>query len=296
MPLYSWMIRLLMFASMPPIAAGIALAALFHLLTLMFLWLRFLRDFWNARGFVCLMFAAFFPSQVYQHAVFPISLFTFLALVYMDSLLSKRWWIAGLAGMAATLAYGQGAMIAPVGAMFLLLPPYAERLATIARRVAIVAGLPAVGLALLFLIFHFTTGKWNAFFLVQSKYHHQFHNPFANFWWECTFFTSTMPHAPAMAPQYLLINAGVSLLILWAAIGWKNRVPMDRVLVIFAAIFWIVPLSIGPTLSPLRPSACLLPMTPLLRHLPLGVLIALLCVAAILSPIAANIFFTLQGL
>src|SRR5262249_5957041 len=124
MPLYPWVIRGLMDVGASQGVATIAPVLLFHFLMLVILWNRFLRDVSKVRAFNCLMLAAFFPSQIYQHAVFPISMLVLLSVVCLDQLLVGRWWAAGLAGLLAAMTYATGFLLGPVIGLFFLLLPY----------------------------------------------------------------------------------------------------------------------------------------------------------------------------
>lgn len=301
MPLYPWIIRLIMLAGASPGIAAIGPALLFNLLTLAILWNRFLNEVDTARAFFCLLLATFFPSQIYQHVVFPISLLMFLSILCLDQLLAERWWAAGLAGLLAAMTYATGFLLGPVIVLFFLLPPYLSTTwPKILRRATLLGIFPLLGLGLVCLIDQIAVGAWNAFFLVQAKYGHGLNNPLAILQ---TQISALLNAPPAMQifkqnilPQIIVVTALMMAVILWAAIRWPRLQPMDRLLVLFAAAFWIFPLAMGMGVMPLRTHACLLPIIPLARKLPAPVQAALLVGFILLSIQTSKMFFDVTTL
>jgi hypothetical protein len=233
--------------------------------------------------------AAFFPGQIYQHAVFPISLFTFLALIACDRLLRGRWLIAGLAGMAAAAAYSTGFLLSGVLGLFILLSPKSKRNPrTFILRSFLCAALPIAGLGLVLLVQRSTVGAWNGFFLVQAKYGLGLRNPLNTFLWQINHFRRD----PRLAgvPQLLIVDLLVLASCGWVGATWSRRPNMDRLLAIYAGVFWFFTLLMGQGVSPLRPAALLLLMTPLMRRLPVWVQVALIPVFAVISAAAVDRF------
>jgi len=289
MPLYPWMIRALVRLGLNLHAAAMGLTLLFHLLTLILLGTRFLTDVNRRRRFCCLLLAAFFPGQIYQHAVFPISLFTFLALLALDRLLRGRWLIAGLAGMAAAAAYSTGFLLSGVLGLFILLSAKSKRNPrTFILRAFLCAALPIAGLGLVLLVQRSTVGAWNGFFLVQAKYGLGLRNPLNTFLWQINHFRRD----PRLAgvPQLLIVDLLVLASCGWVGATWSRRPNMDRLLAIYAGVFWFFTLLMGQGVSPLRPAALLLLMTPLMRRLPVWVQVALIPVFAVISAAAVDRF------
>jgi hypothetical protein len=296
MPLYPWMIRLLMALGASSAVATIGPVLLFHFLTLAILWNRFLCDVDRAREFCCLLLAAFFPSQVYQHAVFPISMLIFLCLLCFDRLLAGRWWAAGLAGLLAAISYATGFLLGLVLALFLLLSPGSRsNWPTILRRAALVGALPLLGLGLVCAVDQIAVGVWNAFFLVQSKYGHGLADPISTLYWQISVLLNAPPAMQIfrlnMLPQIIVISTMMIGTLIWAMARWRKLLPVDRLLVLFAAAFWIFPLVMGMGVMPLRAHACLLPMIPLARKLPAAVQVTLLVVFVALSVQTSKMFF-----
>jgi hypothetical protein len=298
MPLYPMMIRVLTWMRFDALKAGIFLAALFHWGSLYLLWNRFLTDVNPTKGFVCLLAAAFFPSQIYQHAVFPVSLLVFLSLACMDQLLGRRWWAAGLAGFAAAMAYPTGFLLGGVAILFhLLCGEVGESRGKALGRGILVALVTMMGLGTVCLIDQVSVGRWNAFFLVQAKYGHGLHNPAVTLYEQVMgMWRSTDPRKWNFLPQIVVVAAMVVTAVVWGAATWKKRPAVDRMLVIFAGLFWIFPLALGLGVVPLRPAACLMPMAALTRRLPAVVQAMLMILGLWLSWLTVPPFLTIVAL
>jgi len=283
MPLYPWMMRGLAHAGIDIHVSAEGLAILFHLLTLILLRGRFLIDVDRRRGFCCLLWAAFFPGMVYQHAGFPISLLTFLTLLTFDCILRSRWWTAGLAGFLAALSYSTGFLLSPVlGAYVILTTPSKNLRGMPQLRRALCAIFPLAGIGLVFLIHQLTVDKWNAFFLVQAKYGHGIHNPLGTLFWQIHFYFGN-PLYEGLSEHVLFVAVLVLISCTWVGITWSRRQNMDRLLAIFACVFWLFPLVMGKGVWPVRAAATLLPMAPLFRRVPAWVQLSLIVISAVLT-------------
>jgi hypothetical protein len=297
MPLYSILMRGVMIFGVEAVVAGVFLSGLFHLATLGLLWNRFLVDIGGGKAFCCLLIAAFWPSMVYQHAVFPISLVVFLSLLCMDQMLAGHWWLAGLSGMLASTAYGTGFLIGPAACLFLLLPPYGgARWKTIVGRAAIVGGLTMLGLGLVLGAHQVLVGKWNAFFLTQAKYGHGIHNPASILYQQIEISMNADPTKSRVWLQITVVAMATIFACAWAAWKWNKRSAMDRLLAVFAAVFWIFPLVMGLGVAPLRPAACMMPMAAMARKLPIPAQLLLLGVCGILAVQVLWPFLTIMAL
>jgi hypothetical protein len=301
MPLYPWMIRSLLAIGIGPALATIGLVLLFHFCTLAILWNRFLRDVDDKRAFTCLLLAAFCPGQIYYHAIFPISLLTLLTVIFFDRLLARRWLAAGAAGLLAGMSYAVGFLLGPIATLFLLLPPYGRDRATLILKRSVLVGLmPLIGLALFLLVLQIRVGAWNGFFLVQARYGHGLHNPFMTLFLQLRALTITAPVLQTfrrqVLPEIIVVAALTIAAVCWGVARWKHHPPLDRLLTLSAAVFWLFPLSMGMGVIPMRSHACMLPMIPLARKLPLYLQAVLLITFAILSISTSKLFFDINNL
>jgi hypothetical protein len=112
-PAYPWLIGALHTLGVPVGVAGVAVAWTFALVALLLLWHVFLRGSLRFVGLAALLYAAFRPGQVYEYAVFPISMFVTFTVAFLALLDRGRWLAAGLAGFAAALVYPIGVIVGP---------------------------------------------------------------------------------------------------------------------------------------------------------------------------------------
>ena len=269
-PAYPWMIRLISLAGLRPVTAGVLLSALFHLGTLVLLWNKFLDAVWSRGGLLCLLLAGFFPGHVYHHAVFPVSTFTFCALLALHYLREQRALAAGLAGAAAAFTYSTGLVLASVALLGLLLTgsprPWRGQLSVL----LVAPGLTALGFTAVLVVHRLAVGDWAAFVKVQAKYGHGLHNPWA------TFGSHLRPliHSPwqwatnVPALQTCFVAGFVVALAVAIVLRRRCVAPQDALLVVFMLAFWTFPLVVGAAVSPYRAESLLLPSAVLARHLP----------------------------
>ncbi len=296
MPLYPLMIRAVADAGISSIIAGILLSAIFHFAALVLLWNRFLLDVPSGRAFACLLLAAFFPGQVYQHAIFPISLMTFLALLCVDQVLAKGWWRAGVAGFFAAAAYSTGFLLAPVIAFFLLIAPGRQSLVKRVAPAAIVGGMTMLGLAVVLLGQQIAVGHWNAFFLVQQKYGYGLHNPAMTVLKQLKYLWRTEPISDGRLAEIVVVTAAIGVSLMWGAMTWRRRPGMDRLLLIYAAVYCMFPLMMGVNAQPMRAAACLMPVAPLARRLPSTVQVLFVMLGATLSVLTLRAYLWVPAL
>jgi hypothetical protein len=284
-PAYPWMIRLISLAGLQPVAAGALLSALFHLGTLVLLWNKFLDAVWSRGSLLCLLLAGFFPGQVYHHAVFPVSTFTFCALLALHYLCEQRALAAGLAGAAAAFTYSTGLVLAPVALLGVLLTgsrrPWRGRLPIL----LVAPGLTALGFTAVLVVHQLAVGDWTAFFKVQAKYGHGLHNPLATF----ASHLGPLIHSPRQwakdvpALQTCFVAGFVVALAVAIALRRRCVAPQDALLVVFMLAFWSFPLVVGAAVSPYRAESLLLPSAVLSRHLPAPAQAVLTAAAVILA-------------
>lgn len=291
-PGYSWMISLLMHVGISGGMAGVILSAGFHAFTIVLLWVAFLDRKLNFPNILCLILAAFFPGQIFYHAVYPISMFSFLALLCLYLLLRQKWLFAGLSGGLAALTYPTGFFLAPVAAAWVVLTsralPWRERL----YRVAATSGFILGSFLLVLLLQYIEVGVWDGFFKVQAKYGHGFHNP------AITFLRLVKPllHGVWLGPSgiaadhTLLLGIMMAAVLLTGILHRRRNSPADRLVLIYSLAYWILPLILGSRVHPLRSASLVLPAAFLVRRLPVMVQ-AMFVVAAVFLAYTVTILF-----
>jgi hypothetical protein len=287
LPGFPLLIRALASCHMEPVFAGSLIAATFALGTLVLIWNTFLQAQLSVTNILTLLFIGFFPGHVYDHAVFPVSLCVFFQAAALYAHAMRRYAWAGVFGAVSAFSYGSGLFLAGVFGLDLLASARNERFPTLIRRILIEPGLVAVGFGLAMLVEWRDVGIWNGYFAVQAKYGYGPTPP-----WK-----SLAPHihalltGHALAPNIqTLFVACMVVVLLWAA-AKAPHTKQDRVLAIFLLVYWLVPLSLGGNLSLYRAEAILLPGAPLVRKLPLVMLVGLVVAAMLISFRMALLFF-----
>lgn len=80
-------------------------------------------------------------------------------------------------------------------------------------------------------------------------------------------------------------------LLLWAAARQPRR-PLDWLLALFALIYWLTPLMLGPGyVAIVRSEAMLLPVVPLAKKLPIPALALIVLIALLMSLRISSLFF-----
>lgn len=280
-PGYPFAIALLARLGPPGAAAGAILSAGFHLATLLLLWIGFLGARWSLPNVLGLLMAAFFPGQIYHHAVFPVSVFTFFALLFLCLIAKEHWAGAGIAGAAASFTYPTGVLLAPIAALtiFVAYPGIFSRQNL--TRIVAAAGPVLLGFVAVLLLHQLSAGAWDAFFKVQAKYGHGPHNPVT------TFLSAVRGgRVPGLQTAFVGLTA-----VLFVVGAWLRRRRPDLPAVLFAVLFWLFPLTVGRGVSLYRSEALLLPSVLLLRNLPVGLQAAIVAGAALLAIPMALLFF-----
>jgi hypothetical protein len=301
-PGYPGLIRLLASAHIGYLAAALAISWICWYLTLLMVWVLSTNKTargGTARGIACLALAAVFPGQVYFTALFPISLVTFAVLLCIW--LATRASFAtttttavrtGVAGVVAGVAYPLAMAAAPA-----LL---ACALVTRRARTAMLAGAASVvvGFGLVLAYAQLSVGKWNAYFisereeygvrthnpltLLTSRYHQLLH-PSSSTW-------RTITQQGALATLLVVVAIVVTIPVLVRARRAADLT--DIALLGTACIAWLVPYVGAGALSIYRSEACLIVVVPLLRRLPVWVIAALACAAAVIAYNMAPLFFS----
>jgi hypothetical protein len=272
---------------MDPVFAGSLIAAVFALATLILIWNLYLGAQLNVRALLTLCLAAFFPGHVYEHAVFPVSIFAFFQSASLYAWATKRFAWAGVLGGIAAFSYGSGLFLAGVLGLDLLFDIRNQKLAEFVRRVVVGPGLIVGGFAVAAWVQWLDAGVWNGYFAVQGKYHYKPTPPWQSLEPHISYVLSGHPTAPHVQSVFVIILMAV---LVWAA-ARLPREKTDRVLAIFLLAYWIIPLSLGGNLSVYRAEAVLLPGAPLANKLPRTVIVGLLLPAVVISFRMAILFF-----
>jgi hypothetical protein len=276
-PAYPWLVAAFHGFGVNLYQAAVALPWLLSLATLVFIWTTFLERRRTLTAALVLVYAAFAPGQVYEYAVFPLSLLALATLVHVWLMTHGRWLAAGLAGAVAALAYPVGAVVAPAAAVWLLFVQRDAVATERLRRVAVVVGTTLLGLAVLPIVQKIEVGRWNAYLLVQRGYGHSLQNPFGS----VGSAVRAVLRGDAAAPQLQTLLVTFVLACVLAELAMRRlRVPAADLLfalLVFGA--WLVPHA-QANVSVYRSEAALLPVAPLLRRQP-KVLLGAVAAAAI---------------
>ena len=275
----------------PAAWAGVAIAWVFRLATLVLIWGTFLERRRSAASIGVLLVAAFAPGGIYGFAVFPISLLTFATVACLWLLHRERWVAAGLAGAAGVLAYPLGLALVVVGAIW----PFVDRSAAPTRRragrAAVVAGIAVAGAVLVAAVQRAQTGSWNAYRLIQDKYHHHLQLPVRPAGHAVAeLFDSGLMTLARAGPALQTLLVAVLLVAVVATLVRRRRLEqVDRLLLLWVAVAWILA-TVQTSVSLYRSEATLLPAVVLARRLPTQFLFALVAGAAALTVVMTLLF------
>lgn len=274
--------------------AGVIISVGFEFGLLTVLWNAFLKHGRNRpAALIALATAGFFFGQVYQRAVFPISMELFFLLLTLWGAQRRRWVLTGLAGAAAAFTYSTGFLtIAALGLWILLEPSIRPFLAKV-RAVTIACGLTLAGYLGVLVVQRIGTGTWTAFFKIQRKYGYSgLHSPTSKL--DVTLrplFTEGLDRHNVAALQTLLVAILCLGLVGWAVWQRRRLEPLDRLVLTAVFVFWLFPLSLGADVHLYRSEALLLPSVLLTRKLPVAVQAVALGGLVALSYVMAGLYF-----
>jgi hypothetical protein len=283
-PAYAWLVGALHLVGLPLPGAAVAVSWLAAGGTLLLLWHTFLgrRLAWAPAA--ALLYAAFVPGQIYDYAVFPLSLLALFTIAHLWLLDRGRWVAAGLAGAGAALSYPVGVVLAPVSALWILLAVRRDRLRALAA-----SALTACGFAVFLLDQRLETGRWNAYFLVQDKYEHSLRDPFEVAWGAMQLHGTALSPNNAPAFQTMLVTAVLVAVLAELVLRRRTATRLDVLLAIWAVVTWAFPLT-QANVSVYRSQAALLPLALLVRRLPRPALVLAVAGALVLSVPMARLF------
>jgi hypothetical protein len=291
LPGFPWGIRAVSLLGVPPVAAGVAVALAFELAMLVFVWRRWLREELAAGSLLALLAVAVGVGAVYRHAVFPMSMTAFFAVLQADRIAARRWVQAGAAGAAAAFCYSSGFMLAPVAAGVILLDravPLRARLAAAAG----VAGATAAGFLAVLAVQRVEVGAWNAFFLVHERYGHVLQNPLSTLWAYLAAPDSGDGVLDAIRVHLVVSLLFVALVVAAAIVAARRGgSSIERWAALLAVLMFVLPFSFGTSMNPVRSASLLSPAAVALRRLPRPAMAAWLVASAWVVFTMAELFF-----
>jgi hypothetical protein len=292
MPGYPALIWMLARLGTTPAGAGVLVSSAAHAATLVLLWNGFLAGRSRGEAVRAIFLAAFFPGQVYQHAVFPVALCTLLLTAGTKLAAVGRPLRAAVLGALAALTYATGFLFAGVVSIEAAVAPgpgpWRRAGQVLASTTIALSGLGAV-----LWLHQAWLGAWDAFFRVQAKYGHGLHSPLATLAGRASQLASPLAQAiPAL--QTLLVAALVPVLLcaIWRA---RDRTREEVALAVYALVYWSVPLVIGGGISLYRAESLLVPAAPLVCRLPRAAQVAILAIAIWLA-VSMGVLFLRRAL
>lgn len=299
-PLYPWAMRALNLMGLSIGRSGVLLSSVFHLLSLVLLWVM-VREPGRPERFLLLVLAAVFPGAVYQHAIFPISMTTFFTLGFLYLLGSGRWARAGVSGAAAAASYISGVLLAPVA----LIASAIAGGARAALRSTVTAVLVFAGFVGVLVAQYLAVGIWGAYFQSTRKYGVGIQNPIPNFvetvrpafQWAGGTWTGGTPAATGLLVQatQTVVVAVIVLLVTGATlarVAARERLGLtDWAALVTTLALWVFPHVAGAAASQYRSEALLLPCVLLARRLPVALQAVLAVMAGTVLWVVAPQFF-----
>jgi hypothetical protein len=273
-PGYSWVIRAVAWSGIPAEAAGLLIAsgALLGILLLV-------ARAWPGR-WMPLWLAAFFPGNIYYAAIFPCSLFVFLACSCLRACREQRWAPAALTALFAACCYPTGILLALVIGIW-----------AVWRRTP-AALLPAAGAGLGFALVRGTmrlqTGAWDAYTKVHAGYQMT--------WGVEALYVRLRPFIDHHYQNDATIVTGLQTLLVLSLVFrglWQAMAQKDVLSALYLAAFWSAPLALGGgPVSLYRSESLLLPVVFLLPQFSVKLQRLLVGVAILLSVPMTMLFLT----
>jgi hypothetical protein len=289
-PAYPWLLGGLHELGLPLVGTGVVVSWLFTLAALVVLWRTFLRELRPAAVAAGLAFAAWAPGQVYDFAVFPLSMLFFFTVAALGLLYRGRWVAAGLATGAATLTYPVGITVAVAAAVWLTLTLHSGR----PRALAAITVPTVIALAVIGIVQRLQTGRWTAFFDVQRQYGHGLHDPFgvsSNAVLVLARTRSLRLYWPIETSlQTVIVALVIGVVLLHLALRRRTIGPSELLLAVWAVATWALPLT-QANVSVWRSQAALAPLAVLVARLPRPVALSIVAALVAISVPMALLFF-----
>lgn len=282
-PLYPWLIRILSATTgMATAIAGIILSTIFFFSFLLVCSKLVDIKTFNIRNWLILTLIAFCPGNIYFHAVFPLSLVAFLLSLFFFYLKNESYLKAGLAGFLAVLSYSIGFFLIAVIAAYGLVLFFKSRDHFL--KFSLQCGIITVaGLLVLFVYDFYSTGHWDAVFLIQSKYGHGLNSPLkllGQHWQKLV--SESWSIKSWIEIQNLFMVFYVTFAALFILLKQKGNV-FRFFHIFFLMVFWFIPLGASFEVALYRNAAVLGPGHSFLTKAPLWLLGMLLMIFMILS-------------
>jgi hypothetical protein len=294
--------------------AGLIVAWTFWYLLLAFMW-QLLADARSIRTrWACLLIAAFFPGQVYFAALFPISLSIagILASLYVALRTSRPAlaWLGFAAGFIAAYSYLTAIVLAPA----LLITALLVLRGRDRVRAVIPAIGAAVGVAAVLLTMQVAVGIWNAYFISVEKYRVGVHMPLDTLirrlrplWTSVPRGRQVLTYTAAQTLLTLCLVAFVCAVVIVSAVRGRDaeahglsgaiqrRIsPFDLTFLLMTLGVWVFPYIAGGSASTYRSEAFVVVSVPLLRRLPVPLLVVPLAGVVYVAWHIAPYFFNRQ--
>ena len=287
-PGYPLLMAALHGVGLPLAGAAVALSWAFTFAAIVVLWVTFLRELPRVAALGGLAFAAWTPGQVFDYALFPLSMLFFFTALTLRFLVHARPLAAGLAAAAAVLSHPVGITLALVGTIWLAAVSSRDRL----RAIGLFAVPSLLAFFLILAVQRAQTGRWSAFFDVQSRYGHGIHDPFgvasnAILLLARTPSFLTRENAPPL--QMVLVCAVLLAVVAQTALRRRGS-QVDLLLVVWALVTWAFPLT-QANVSYWRSEAALAPLAILVARLPRAVLVPAVAAFVVVSVPLAWLFF-----
>ena len=221
---------------------------------------------------VCFLMSSVFPGGIYYHAVFPISMLMFFALLSLVLLVRGHCLWASLAAACGAFVYPTGFLLSgmvSVGVFGTRNAPWPRRLA----EAMLYGTISLAGLFAVLLIHQFLIGHWDAFFLVQAKYGQGVHNPLRTIWATWGNFQSLLGNQEKFVAAAQSLLTGVVVLGLFGMLLMRIRQAacVEWLAATQVGLFWLFPLIMGQGISLTRAEANLLPLVVLAAALALEI-------------------------
>lgn len=233
-----------------------------------------IQDF-RFKNLLTLLLCGIFPGGFYFFSIFPLSLLVLLLTIIFYSMLNQTKWYTAVAAFLLPLTYSSAVILLfcfGVYTLYLFLRKpqdnialkFNERLKQVfnlssdVNKILRFVLLPAFfGLITLYLYDYFTTGYWNAMYMVQSKYGHLLYSPFKHLG---IHFKMLREHWPQPIAWIDLQNiVGFILMPFLAAAMYKSKSKIAVLLMIYVLVMWYIPFSIGINVSLYRGITLLAP-------------------------------------
>ncbi|MAY84455.1 MAG: hypothetical protein CMP59_10020 [Flavobacteriales bacterium] len=291
-PAYPYLIRWLTYIVKDAALAGMILSKFFFILNLYFFTILARLDEFKIKGILLVLCFTVFFGSIYYHAIFPISQFIFFALGSFYAMRENKIHLVALLSFAACLTYSTGFLLGAALSLALFIQHFNNLRDKLFRVI-----IPAIGsiAALLshFVILHFQTGHWNAFFLVQKRYGHKLSNPLDKV---VQIFEPLMESSLGLTSvinlQSLLVLMGFGLISFHF---FKRKLYKDPLLIIsycYLSVYLLFPYLIGSDqLSLYRAESLLIPMLFFVSRLQLRWIIFVFILLTIINLPMNHLFF-----